>query len=238
MNHTDWSQIRYDPLIKQLLKTIEDNHTFKPTKQKEHITRDQLRYIITKLNLNDPDNLLFWTTALVAFYGLARLGELLPKSQQDITKIPTLQALKFEKSDTNTFATIQLPRTKNHKIVERPILIINQTKDDLCPIHILKAYIVRRTNTTYAPRSKALFIKANGNLATKAWFINNLKSLLPGANVAGHSFRAGGTTELVLRGVQLPLIQRIGRWSSDAFYKYIRTHPATVAAILSKAYSD
>ncbi|CAG8700854.1 4773_t:CDS:1, partial [Cetraspora pellucida] len=45
------------------------------------------------------------------------------------------------------------------------------------------------------------------------------------------------TTELVLRGVQLPLIQRISRWSSDAFYKYIRTHPATVASILSEAYS-
>ncbi|CAG8557263.1 13297_t:CDS:1 [Cetraspora pellucida] len=116
--------------------------------------------------------------------------------------------------------------------------MINQTKDDLCPIHTLKSYIILRTKPTYAPRSKSLFIKANGNLATKVWFINSLKSLLPGANVAGHSFRARGTTELVLRGMQLPLIQRIGRWSSDAFFKYIRTHPATVAAILSKAYSD
>ncbi|CAG8539498.1 14107_t:CDS:10 [Dentiscutata heterogama] len=136
--------------------------------------------------------------ALVAFYSLARLGELLPKSQQNLAKILTTKTLKFERTGTNTFATIQLPRTKNHKIVERPILIINSTKDDLCPIQALKTYILFRTNPTYAPGKNTLFIKANGELATKSWFIGRLKSLLPDANVAGHSFRAGGATELVL----------------------------------------
>lgn len=238
MYHMEWNCIRYDPLIKQLLKTIEDNHTFKPTQQKEHITRDQLRDIKGKLCLENPDDLVFWSVALVAFYGLARLGELLPKSHQDIMKVPTIQALKFEKAHTGTFAIIQLPRTKNHKVTERPTLIINPTNDDLCPIHVLKKYAILRTNSIHASGSKILFTRANGNMATKGWFINILKSLLPNANVAGHSFRAGGTTELVIRGVHLPLVQRIGRWSSDAFLKYIRTHPATIAAILTKAYSD
>ncbi|CAG8496832.1 36486_t:CDS:1, partial [Racocetra persica] len=86
MNHLKWDEIRYDPLIKQLLKTIENNHIFKPTRQKEHITRDQLWLIKTKLNPGEPDDILFWSVALVAFYGLARLGELLPKSNQDMGK--------------------------------------------------------------------------------------------------------------------------------------------------------
>ncbi|CAG8759012.1 12642_t:CDS:2, partial [Ambispora leptoticha] len=68
---------------------------------------------------------------------------------------------------------------------------------------------------------------ADGSLATKHWFIKKLKSLLPRKNIAGHSFRAGSTTELVVRGVELALVQKIGRWSSDAFHKYIRAHPAT-----------
>ncbi|CAG8711629.1 17545_t:CDS:1, partial [Cetraspora pellucida] len=119
-----------------------------------------------------------------------------------------------------------------------PVLIINPTNDELCSIHALKAYIIRRTEPTYAQGKDTLFVKANGDPATKHWFINTLKLLLPGMDVAGHSFRAGGTTELVLRGVQLPLIQKIGRWSSDTFYRYIRAHPATIATVLSKAYSD
>ncbi|CAG8783886.1 17585_t:CDS:1, partial [Cetraspora pellucida] len=65
-----------------------------------------------------------------------------------------------------------------------------------------------------------------------------LKALLPNNVVAGHSFQAGETTELVLWCMQQTLIQKIIRWSSDAFYRYIRTHPTTVAAILNKAYSD
>ncbi|CAG8529795.1 5448_t:CDS:2 [Cetraspora pellucida] len=78
----------------------------------------------------------------------------------------------------------------------------------------------------------------DGTWATKRWFITRLKQLLPNENLAGHSFRAGGTTELVMRGVQLVLIQKIGRWDSESFYRYIRSHPASIATILTKAYSD
>lgn len=30
MNRMEWKEIRYDPLIKQMLKTIEGNHMFTP----------------------------------------------------------------------------------------------------------------------------------------------------------------------------------------------------------------
>ncbi|EJD36118.1 hypothetical protein AURDEDRAFT_174791 [Auricularia subglabra TFB-10046 SS5] len=36
-------------------------------------------------------------------------------------------------------------------------------------------------------------------------------------DIRGHSIRSGGATDLVLRGVPDNLIQRIGRWSSEAF---------------------
>ncbi|CAG8837419.1 18704_t:CDS:2, partial [Racocetra persica] len=100
--------------------------------------------IKTNLNPNNPDDKLFWAIALTAFYGLARLGELLPATQQDKDKVPCFCALRFE-----------------------------------------KAYITR----------------ADRSWTTKRFFINKLKQLLPTEDVAGHSFRAGGTTELVMRGV-------------------------------------
>lgn len=102
----------------------------------------------------------------------------------------------------------------------------------------MKAYIVQRTSPPLAHKSELLFIRSDGSWATKRHFIDKLKRLLPSEDVAGHSFRAGGTTELVMRGVQLVLIQKIGRWSSNSFYRYIRAHPATIATILIKAYCN
>ncbi|CAG8846229.1 29494_t:CDS:2, partial [Racocetra persica] len=41
-------------------------------------------------------HLLFWAVALTAFYGLARLGELLPNNQDDESRVSALRALGFE----------------------------------------------------------------------------------------------------------------------------------------------
>jgi len=42
-------------------------------------------------------------------------------------------------------------------------------------------------------------------------------------NVSGHSFRIGGTTELLLRGVAPDVVKIMGRWKSDAFLRYWRS---------------
>ncbi|KIY44794.1 hypothetical protein FISHEDRAFT_50661, partial [Fistulina hepatica ATCC 64428] len=44
--------------------------------------------------------------------------------------------------------------------------------------------------------------------------------------------KADRATYLAELGVDLPIIQSIGRWSSDAFRIYIRTHPVILAGIL------
>ncbi|CAG8718979.1 18530_t:CDS:2, partial [Racocetra persica] len=88
----EWNEVRYDPLVKQLLKTIEGGHMFHPVRQKEHITRTQLQRMRNSLNFGNTEGILFWSIALVAFYGLARLGELLPQCQQGMHKIPKIQS--------------------------------------------------------------------------------------------------------------------------------------------------
>ena len=41
--------------------------------------------------------------------------------------------------------------------------------------------------------------------------------------LTGHSFRIGGTTELLLNGVPTDVVKAMGRWSSDAFLRYWRS---------------
>ncbi len=38
----------------------------------------------------------------------------------------------------------------------------------------------------------------------------------------GHSFRIGGTTFFLIKGVNPDVVKALGRWSSDAFKKYWR----------------
>ncbi|CAG8830859.1 15444_t:CDS:1, partial [Racocetra persica] len=107
------SPIRSDPLVLQLLKTIEATHTHKPINQKSHITCQHLLQIQQQLNANNNVDTLFWAIALLAFYGLARLGELLPNNQSDEIKVPTMAALKFELSGSNTFIQSNYYEPKN-----------------------------------------------------------------------------------------------------------------------------
>ncbi|KIJ30935.1 hypothetical protein M422DRAFT_186511, partial [Sphaerobolus stellatus SS14] len=49
------------------------------------------------------------------------------------------------------------------------------------------------------------------------WIANGLP------RITGHSFRIGGTTELLVAGVPPDVVKALGRWSSDAFLVYWRS---------------
>ncbi|KAE9409017.1 hypothetical protein BT96DRAFT_758468, partial [Gymnopus androsaceus JB14] len=64
----------------------------------------------------------------------------------------------------------------------------------------------------------------------RSWFIRRLRAHFTD-NVAGHSLRSGGATWLASLGVLVELIQAIGRWASESFKIYIRTHPVLLTAL-------
>lgn len=59
--------------------------------------------------------------------------------------------------------------------------------------------------------------------------LTSLGILPDGARFTGHSLRRGAATALLLGGVPLHAVQRIGRWQSDAFVQYIHAPPAVAA---------
>lgn len=48
------------------------------------------------------------------------------------------------------------------------------------------------------------------------------------SRITGHCFRIGGTTELLLAGVDPEVVKKLGRWKSDAFLRYRRTSRTSV----------
>ncbi|KAH8919584.1 hypothetical protein BT69DRAFT_1206803, partial [Atractiella rhizophila] len=61
----------------------------------------------------------------------------------------------------------------------------------------------------------------------RSWFIRQLRRFFS-SDIAGHSLRSGGATHLAANGVPESIIQKIGRWSSEAFQIYIRQHPILI----------
>jgi len=69
-----------------------------------------------------------------------------------------------------------------------------------------------------------------GSIPTQNWFMRHFVAFPPSSDVGRRLLRAGGTTALVL--VVIPLIQAIGRWSSEAFQIYIQHHLVFLAALV------
>jgi hypothetical protein len=72
-----------------------------------------------------------------------------------------------------------------------------------------------------------LFIKSNGCAVIRSDLVNILKTCvgklgLDSTLYNSHSLRIGSTTDLALAGTSLAQLKVIGRWSSDAFQKYVR----------------
>ena len=78
-----------------------------------------------------------------------------------------------------------------------------------------------------------LWLKSDGHVPTRSWFISKSKRLFPEEDVSGHSLHSGGTTTLALAGVPLNCIQLIGCWSSEAFLFYICQNPVLLQCLIT-----
>lgn len=103
---------------------------------------------------------------------------------------------------------------------------------DACPVLLLQEYIGLRDSIHGA--RPALFIREDGSLPSRRWFISNLHRLVNN-DYGGHSARAGGATFYASLGLSEDIIQALGRWSSEAWKIYIRENP-TIRAELQLAH--
>jgi len=105
------------------------------------------------------------------------------------------------------------------------IVVASQPGSNLCPVMWYKAHTARR-----APTSTFLFhsvvphsvgkplAKATSNHTIKRWLTHIGVDPRP---FGSHSLRRGGTTAAAKAKVRMHVIQRHGRWKSDAVYLYV-----------------
>lgn len=204
------------------------------TQRKRPLDYSDLHRLLQTIGIGDEasyEDVLFAAITFTGFYGLMRLGELVYPDRladRSITKVITRRSVEVD----DDHYQLHLPAHKADRFFQGNLILIQKTDSPSAPnpIPILQRYL--RMRDERFPGHLHLFLRADGNIPTRSWFITRVKALFPD-NVAGHSMRSGGATALAIAGVPDNRIQAMGRWSSDAFQIYIRKHPALLHTLIT-----
>lgn len=192
---------------------------------KTALTLSDLCEFVIRLDLRYFEHSRDWCACLFAFFGLLRINEYMGGGLR-------------HQHVTVTSAGIDLTVLYSKTTQTPAVVSISRRDDHLCPVRAYQ-YLLECTrlvglsydaNTpvfltrTYVPPSN----KCRVTMMLDSEFISRIRALIRAAyphrdpaRYAGHSFRRGGASALLLAGVDPASIQRHGRWTSDAWRRYI-----------------
>lgn len=161
--------------------------------------------------------------ATTAFWGLARLGELLPCSYNYDHHTPPFPTPASISNGSLGSLQVRLPWTKVKKWTGETIFLAKQdnTSD---PVLALNNHL----SVNNIPQSSILFTFKDAfgtSVLLKTQFLDKCNQIWKNCGLSqtsGHSFRIGGTSHLLICGVSPDIIKKSGRWSSDSFLRYWR----------------
>ena len=178
---------------------------------------------------------------LLQYYGLLRIGEIVQSNH-------TIQASNLHESKTSKKLLIVLYTSKTHgldsppqqiKIFGKRNIEINDERHTnlyilkkhelgkFCPVEWTKRYIQLRGPREPQSINDPLFRLSDKSPLQAAMLRNLLREIINGFNLDGqlydtHSFRIGRATDLFKSNVSVDNIKHLGRWKSNAIYKYLR----------------
>jgi hypothetical protein len=219
---------RASALVKRTLKGALRRHG-QPTKRKAPLTTTLLQSIFNSLQTSaDHDDMLFLSMLNTGFPGLLRLGEMAVSDNpqlRNFRKVVLRNSLEWVGNDYEfllpahkTDTSFEGNRVHIAKIIGAP---------DPCPI--MQRYISSRDQLF--PLHPQLWLRTNGTSPTRSWFLRHLRQFCP-PDIAGQSIRAGGASALAEAGAPADLIRGAGRWTSNAFERYLRKNVIVLHALI------
>ncbi|EJD54603.1 hypothetical protein AURDEDRAFT_35921, partial [Auricularia subglabra TFB-10046 SS5] len=176
------------------------------TRRKTPLSRSDVGRMIDLYQDGPHDDLLFIAILATGFSGLNRLGELVwPDSinLQEYRKVVNAASLELN----DDFYSFFLPGHKGNRFFDGNTVLITRRDDEADPLPTMRRYIHSRASLPLTRVHTALFVKADGTVPTRSWFLSYLAANFT-PDIAGHSIRSGGATNLALRGVPDSLIQK------------------------------
>ena len=210
------SKKKATPLMPQQLEEITSPATAIPSNSSPSVNPQDCRLLAKEI-----DDINFDTAIKVAFAGFFRAGEITYEAS-DLANTPVFEHTKLQRrdvtfADDDEYAIITLRQSKcdiEHTGVE---IVLARTGTSTCPIAALRALP--------QPRQAPLFRTQKGPF-TRAKYIGTLQARLKAAgytnyrDFTGHSPRRGAAQHAADNGILEYDIQKLGRWSSEAFKGY------------------
>jgi hypothetical protein len=219
---------RATALVKRTLKGARRRHG-RPTIRKSPLTTTHLCTIADSLHESlDHDDMLFLCMINTGFTGLLRLGEMAVSdspSLRDSRKVVSRNSLSWIDNEYEFL----LPAHKADTTFEGNRVHIARIINAPDPQPFMTRYVASRDRVF--PLHPQLWLRSSGTVPTRSWFLRRLRSFCP-PDIAGQSMRAGGATALAEAGAPGELIRGAGRWSSDAFERYIRKNVIVLHALI------
>ena len=210
-----------DPTVSFFItKAFHGLRKIKPPKEsRKPITPDillTLVHTLSDLHITAYQKILFKAMFLTAFFALCRISEITQTSANHNLHLNDLNFNEGQCSFSVTFRSFKHSKcpVTNHIYMQDP--------KDLCPVAALQSYVGVRGGVP-----GPLFALDSGAPVTRQLFVSVLEAVIKKSNLNKmslntHSFRIGGATYAARRGMTQLQIQRLGRWSSNAYMKYLR----------------
>ncbi|KAJ6522154.1 hypothetical protein B0H19DRAFT_973664, partial [Mycena capillaripes] len=181
------------------------------------------RALYDGLDLSDPRDFAVFAAACVAFWGQCHVkGALFSSSPTAAEYLPCRRHVTCSARNRRS-SILRLPRTKTKKMGDDVVLVAQDSTLD--PRVALDMHLLANKNDRDLPLFT--FASTSGpKVLTTPKFLQRCNEIWKVAGyprTTGHSFRIGGTTELLLAGVPPYVVKAMGRWSSDASLRYWRS---------------
>ena len=226
-----------DDVVRCILRGAENLQMAAPPEKPNNrrvMTVSLLRYMGHKLassGWEETATQSLWTASLAAFFGAARMGELLAETESwvDPTSTLTWSCVKYRKGTNSFLLHIKLAKMRSPE-GEFIDLFPFDKFPGMCPVAALKKQWKLQKKMGRGRPQDPVFIYPSGNYVTKEAFNKALKILLKDVvdfgrdSITCHSFRAG-LPSLIAQFPELMSLEDIknwGRWSGEAYAKYIR----------------
>jgi hypothetical protein len=186
--------------------------------------------------LSDPtdDNITMAAVCSLAFYGLFRIGELLPKSS--ISLGLTTSEIRF----LSRLLLIHLPASKGDVFRDGVTVRVPATGDFTCPHALLRRILI--TLRSSGRTGSNVFYCKNRPL-TAAVFNKRLRIIIAElgcrpSEYSSHSFRKGMATTLAVLGFPASLIRTLGRWKSLSYQLYVKVPDSQIVSVAHRLSSS
>ena len=226
-----------DPLegclrVGQALKAVQRGST--PPRRKLPITHTILQNIGSTLS-NTPDHCMLWSAFTLAYFGLLRAAEfcvIKPPFNPSINLSMTDVSI-FNAGQPTAYMSVHIKQTKTDKTGKGVSVCIGCSGQALCAVCAMQHYLAHAQPQGLSP-SQPLYRFHDGQVLTRQHLISHLRIQLQSigidpAEYSGHSFRSGGATDCALSGMGDWEIKLAGRWTSDAYQRYVRAPSSLLA---------